>query len=181
MHQSVLDFLRTQLPPEEISGKVVLEIGSREAAPGAGARTIIAPMGPGTYIGTDLIDGRGVDVVIPAEKLSSRFYGVDVVVCVEVLEHVEFWQAAVMEMKKVLRPGGVLLLTTRSPGFPYHAHPSDFWRFTIDDLEQAFRDFDVITLIKDPQQDHPGVLLKARRPSVFSPVDLSSVFVRSVG
>jgi len=55
-----------------------------------------------------------------------------------------------------LKSGGLLVVTTRSPGFPLHSYPYDFWRFTIDDFKAIFSDMKVLRLVEDPQA--PGVL-----------------------
>jgi len=78
----------------------------------------------------------------------------------ETLEHTENWRTVIDEMKCVLRPGGLLVLTCRGPGFPRHEYPQDFWRFTLDDFGRIFADFDIETLIEDPT---PGVLFAGRR------------------
>jgi glycosyltransferase involved in cell wall biosynthesis len=70
----------------------------------------------------------------------------------------------------VLRPGGVLVLTTRSPGFAWH-HPPDRWRFTQQAFEQllAMYHLDRVVLMDDPE--YPGVFVKARKPeSWLAPV-----------
>jgi SAM-dependent methyltransferase len=57
---------------------------------------------------------------------SNRF---DIVVCTEVLEHVLNPFAAVAEIRRVLKPGGLLLAT--SPfNFRIHGPLPDCWRFT---------------------------------------------------
>lgn len=56
----------------------------------------------------------------------------DTVICTEVLEHCTDPQAAVNQMRRVLRPGGLLLVT--SPFlWPWHGvdgEYNDYWRFT---------------------------------------------------
>lgn len=42
----------------------------------------------------------------------------DVILCTEVLEHIEAWQAALASMARLLRPGGVLVLSTPQPWSP---------------------------------------------------------------
>jgi len=65
----------------------------------------------------------------------------------------------------VITPGGYLLLTTRSPGFPYHGFPGDYWRFTRDDMSEIIYGLglDVVTLADDDPQT-PGVLVFAKKP-----------------
>ena len=58
-----------------------------------------------------------------------------------------------------------LLVTTRSPGFPYHAWPYDFWRYEPADMREIFRDLDILTVERDPID--AGVFVLARRPVAF--------------
>jgi SAM-dependent methyltransferase len=54
---------------------------------------------------------------------------VDTVLCLETLEHVTKPERVVLEIARILRPGGVAIL---SMPFLYHLHsqPYDYWRFT---------------------------------------------------
>jgi hypothetical protein len=81
-------------------------------------------------------------------------------------------------MKAVLKPGGLIYITTCSRGFPYHAYPHDYWRYEIEDMKKIFGDFEIITLEKDWQD--PGVFLKARKPTNWSPNDLSQIELYSI-
>ena len=120
---------------------------------------------PESYLGVDLVPGSGVDVVCDAEVLCARFgpSAFDLVISTEMIEHVRDWRTTVQNLKAVLRPGGHLLLTTRSPGFPYHGWPTDYWRYEPSDMSKIFRDMDVIALDDDPLE--PGVFVFARRPA----------------
>ena len=173
-HPSVVAFGARHLDESEIRDKQVLEVGSRVVLePELTLRHHVEALGPSSYVGVDLEPGYGVDEICDATRLRDRFgdESFDTVISTELLEHVRDWRSVVSNMKHVVRPGGVLLLTTRSFGFPYHAWPYDFWRFELDDMRSIFCDFDIVEFEADPQV--PGVLLKAVRPETFTEVDPS--------
>lgn len=185
MHDSVMKFLREHLSGVDVLGKTVLEVGARNV--NGSAREVIEPMRPLRYIGIDAEAGPGVDVVLRAEEICSikaveleprlltRF---DLVVSTEMLEHCEDWRGAISCMKRHVGAEGVLIVTTRSPGFPRHEHPGDYWRFTVEDFVRIFADMNLVALQSDPKPGHPGVFLKARpKPGYSDAVDLIQIEV----
>jgi len=62
-----------------------------------------------------------------------------VVVSFQVLEHVRDVPAYLAEARRVLKPGGRLFLSTHGV-WPYHPHPTDFWRWTADGLRVTCED-----------------------------------------
>jgi SAM-dependent methyltransferase len=159
---SNLGWAALYLRPSEIKGKKILEVGSRNWD--VTLTDYIKDAKPMTYMGTDMMEGRNVDLVCPAEKLVEHFgkEKFDVVVCCEVLEHVENWPLAIQNMKDVLAPGGIILLTTRTKGYPEHGFPNDYWRFESQDLFAIFTDFIVDAVYQDDQ--HHGSYIKAVKP-----------------
>jgi SAM-dependent methyltransferase len=83
--------------------------------------------------GNDRADLHGTIDAIPVEDASF-----DVVLCLQVLEHVPDPAAAVAELRRVARPGGRVLLATHGV-YPFHPNPDDLWRWTHQGLEQLFR------------------------------------------
>ena len=77
----------------------------------------------------------------------------DVAISTELLEHVKDWKRVLHNLKGVFKRGGLLVLTTRSPGFPRHNFPADYWRFTYDDMTVIFSDFTIERLQDDPGQN----------------------------
>lgn len=177
MHASVIEFLKARIFEDEIRGKDVLEVGSFDV--NGTPRAVIQPFGPRRYIGVDSQAGPCVDHVVGADGLAAAFgrESFDVVVCTEMLEHAFDWRGAVSQMKEVLRPGGLLVVTTRSEGFPYHGYPSDHWRFSAKDFSRIFRDMHICDLTQDHDPKSPGVFMKAYKPKAFAPVDLSQIQV----
>lgn len=175
MHDSVMTFLKTNIDEREIKGLRVLEVGAQDV--NGSPRTVIAPLKPASYVGVDFQQGRGVDKVVDASRLVETFGAVafDVVISTEMLEHVKDWKAAVSSMKRVLTFGGLLVVTTRGPGFPYHGYPHDYWRFTAGHFTDIFGDLFFELFQPDPQ--FPGVFLKARKPEFFRELDLTHIQV----
>ncbi|MFN3429760.1 MAG: class I SAM-dependent methyltransferase [Candidatus Sericytochromatia bacterium] len=171
-------FAAKSLLPDEIRGRRVLEVGSRDV--NGGLRPILESWHPAEYLGVDVAPGPGVDQVCPAEALAATFGEArfDVVVSTEVIEHVEDWRSVLSNMKRVLAPGGLILLTTRSPGYPYHAFPHDFWRYDQADMRRIFADFELLALEDDPSR--PGVFLKARKPATWAEADLTGHALHSI-
>ncbi len=96
-------------------------------------------------IGFDRAAGPGVDVVGDAHALPFPDDHFERILCTEVLEHLIDPPKAVAEMRRVLQPGGLLILTTRFV-FPIHDAPHDYWRFTRYGLEHLFRDWEIVEL-----------------------------------
>jgi SAM-dependent methyltransferase len=96
----------------------------------------------------------------------------------EMMEHVLDWKKIISNFKKILKPAGILLITTRSKGFYYHSYPCDFWRYELEDLKKIFSDFEIISLEKDLEA--PGVFMIARKPIFFVKNDLSHLNLYSM-
>jgi len=149
----------------------VLEVGALNV--NGSLRSFAESLRPREYVGVDLEIGPGVEESCDAARLVARFgrSSFDVVISTELLEHIKDWRSVVSNLKQALAPGGILLLTTRSKGYPYHDAPSDFWRFELEDMKVIFNDLRIEALEPDPEA--PGVFLKARKPLSFKEADIS--------
>jgi ubiquinone/menaquinone biosynthesis C-methylase UbiE len=111
--------------------------------------------------------GPGVDHVARADSLPFPDRTFDTVVCTEMLEHDRRPWLTLQEMARVLRPGGILLLTCRGYDhrgcFPVHDYPDDLWRFTDTAIRLLITDAGLIPveIIEDPQA---GVFAAATKP-----------------
>lgn len=151
--------------PEDVTGKDVLEVGSYDV--NGSVRPFVEGFGPKSYTGVDVLAGPGVDRVVDAERLTDVLgvHCADLVISTEMLEHCDNWQKVIQQMVAALHPGGVLIITTRSIGFPYH-HPPDRWRYdwqSMLDIFELHAGLTVEALSRDPEQ--PGVFLRARKPA----------------
>ncbi len=167
-----LAYGEAHLDAADIRDRRVIEVGARNV--NGSLRSYVEALGPAKYVGVDIEAGPGVDEVCNAEELVARFgsESFDVVICTEMLEHVRDWRVVISNLKRLVAPGGVLLVTTRSIGFPYHAFPWDFWRYENDDMRAIFSDFTVENVESDPTA--PGVFMTARRGADFHENELES-------
>jgi hypothetical protein len=84
------------------------------------------------FVGVDIHPGPDVDVTCDIHALSTalgphslRF---DAVATISTFEHLVMPWKAVLEINKVMNPGGLLFIATH-PTWPPHELPWDFWRF----------------------------------------------------
>jgi SAM-dependent methyltransferase len=128
VRKPLLDWLAGQ----DVRGLRVLDVGCGDRpyeALLAGAAEIVAFDVPGN----PHADLHGSIDAIPVENASF-----DVVLCLQVLEHVADPPAAVRELRRAVRPGGRVLLSTHGV-YPFHPNPDDLWRWTHDGLDRLFR------------------------------------------
>ncbi len=123
MHASVMAWIRNEVRHHGLAGLATLEVGSFDV--NGSVRALFS----GPYVGVDMREGPGVDVVGTADALPFPDNAFDVVVTTEMLEHDPSFWLSLAEMGRVLRSGGHLLITTRGNGFGEHNEPSDYWRF----------------------------------------------------
>lgn len=120
-------------------GADVLEVGSRQHVPGAWW-LVNRDLAQGAWTGIDAQPGDGVDLVADVEALPAywgeRFTGV---LCSEVIEHVRRPWLALAEIRRVMQPGGLLILTTVT-SFHLHGFPDDYFRFTESGLRSLLDD-----------------------------------------
>jgi SAM-dependent methyltransferase len=142
------------LPPNTVRGRIqqflrgcapkfkapVLEIGSRFPDPMAVWANNRYLLKDGMWVGADFITGLNVDVCASVEGLPFKDDTFGTVLCSEVLEHVWDVRAAIQEMRRVLQPGGYLVITTLF-AFPIHGYPDDYWRFTDSAMARLLKDF----------------------------------------
>ena len=153
-----------------VKDKRIIEVGSVNI--NGSLRSHIEKFKPKEYIGVDISEGKGVDIICNAYDLITKFgkESFDILISTEVLEHVEDWRLVISNFKNILRPGGFLLLTTRSIGFGFHEYPCDFWRYEEEDMNYIFSDFIINKIKKDSLA--PGIFIKATKSNSFSEVDL---------
>ena len=136
MHATALDFVTRALSVEDVEGLRVLEVGSYDV--NGSVRPYVESLRPAEYLGIDQSEGPRVDRVMDCldmvDELGAETF--DVVISTEMLEHVRNWQASIEALIDMVRLDGLLVITTRSPGFPYHAYPEDHWRYTVEQMRQ---------------------------------------------
>ena len=91
------------------------------------------------YVGVDVQENPQADLHGAVEDLPVAAGSFDIVLCTQVLEHVDDPAGAVRELHRVTAPGGRVLASTHGVML-YHPNPQDYWRWTHTGLEKLFRD-----------------------------------------
>ncbi len=92
------------------------------------------------YLGLDLCPGDNVDVVLsdPYTWKEVDSSSVDVFVSGQTFEHIEYFWRTMLEIARILKPGGLCCIVAPSAG-PEHRYPVDCWRFYPDGFRALAR------------------------------------------
>jgi SAM-dependent methyltransferase len=132
MHTEALAYVNDHTPRPRIRLEV-LEFGSRDI--NGSPRQVIGSCK--RYVGVDIVNGWGVDVIANAATVEVPGGKFDVVICAEVFEHADDDTCAgiVANAYRHLRPGGTFIATMAGIGRPEHSavdggplQPGEFYR-----------------------------------------------------
>lgn len=166
------------LTPDRVQGRRIIDVGACDF--NGSIRPLLESYGPSEYIGIDVLEGPSVDRVMDANDLVEVFgeASFDIVIAMEMLEHSPDWRRSINAMKRVCKPGGILVVTAPSRGHPYHGYPDDYWRYELEDFKAIFADCQILALEHDPSG--PGTNLCVRKPQNFDPCDLDAIKLHSM-
>jgi len=97
------------------------------------------------YLRLDIDKKNKPDICCDLHKIKWQSNYFDTVIATEVLEHLRESQKAIEEIYRILKPGGICILSTRFI-HAYHPDPKDYYRFTKDALNYLFRNFNKIEI-----------------------------------
>jgi SAM-dependent methyltransferase len=118
----------------------ILEIGSYQVQ-GQERIADLHALFPGReYKGMDMRPGPGVDLVANVESLPHASGSLGAVLALNTFEHVKHFWRGFDEIRRVLRPDGVLILSTPFY-FRIHEFPHDYWRFSPAAYETLLEDY----------------------------------------
>jgi len=127
--------------------RLIINIGS-----GGEVSQVITRSVPGRVVQTDVDAARNPDIVADVCDMHMFDTGtVDAVFLIEVLEHVRTPQRAIDEIRRILKPGGRLFMSTPFM-LPIHDAPHDYFRYTRYGLAYLCRDFAAVEL--RPRNDY---------------------------
>jgi SAM-dependent methyltransferase len=125
------------------------------------------PLFPGKrYIKQDMqeFDPPCIDLVCDIADLKPvADESIGLVLNMESLEHIPYPQKAMDEIHRVLRPGGLLILTTIMH-FKIHRTPKDYWRFAPEGIELLLNKFKILDCTLEGDRKRPkGIWATARK------------------
>ena len=130
MHPEIDVFIKTVMTnhPDYFNNKRVLEVGSQNINGSVRAHFVKCD-----YVGIDLGEAPGVDVVMNASEMTytEEF---DVMISSEMLEHCEHWEKALINMYNSLKNEGMFILTCAGPNRQEHGtnnHTPQDSKFTL--------------------------------------------------
>ena len=144
----------------------IYEFGSFQV-PGHDGYADLRPIFAGKeYFGADIREGDGVDVIMDMCDTGLPDEYVGTVLILDTLEHVEYLRNAIDEMHRILKPEGIIIISSVMH-CPIHDN-HDYWRFTPEGFTSLLKPFafSFVDFIGNPKFPHTvlGIALKSSIP-----------------
>lgn len=127
-----------------IVGASRVGLSPKAAIADLGQDKVVLNLGSGTkiirkdVINVDFYPFRNVNVVADVAELPFKDNSVDVVICESLLEHLREPERALSEMKRVLKPGGLIYVTVPFVA-GFHSSPDDLYRWSKKGLRELMK------------------------------------------
>lgn len=141
MHQSSYDKMRgfreKYLAGQEAASLTILDLGAQDIN---GSYKPIFDGPSWHYSGMDMAPGKNVDIVLKNIYSWTEIptHSVDVLVSGQAFEHVEYFWLTMLEVARILKPGGMCCIIAPAGGYE-HRYPVDCWRFYPDGFSAMAR------------------------------------------
>lgn len=135
MHPQAMTLMTQMLTGQVTAGQTVLDVGSYDV--NGTLRPLCRELGL-VYTGLDVAAGPNVDIIAPDPyRFPFKANHFHHVISASTMEHVgEIWRW-IPELVRVLKPGGLLAITTHT-SWPLHRYPVDCWRIMPDGMTLLF-------------------------------------------
>jgi SAM-dependent methyltransferase len=117
MHFTVVNYcnkIKSQFP-EYFIGKKVLDVGSLDI--NGSNKHLFTNC---EYTGLDVAEGPNVDIISISHQYQAPDNSYDVIISTEVFEHDMFWEKSLLNITRMLKPGGLFLFTCAAPNRQEH-------------------------------------------------------------
>ncbi len=138
---------------KSVKNKTILELGSGKKLNGKyyySAKKFFDESN--TFIQSDINKNFGHKIIdVTTMNYNKKF---DIIICMNVLEHVYDFQTGIKNIYQALKPKGITVIFV--PGFyPLHDEPHDYWRFTEHSLKLLLKDFKKVKIIHSGIRQYP--------------------------
>tara|TARA_B100002003_G_scaffold250792_1_gene291559 strand:- start:1486 stop:2283 length:798 start_codon:yes stop_codon:yes gene_type:complete len=166
-------FFQHYLSPYEEQALRIMDLGSRtflqdESQRGKGYRPLVTGK-EWEYVGVDLEHGKNVHIVLqkPYDWQEIETNSLDVIICGQVFEHIQFFWVTLYEMARVLKDGGLICIIVPSTGGE-HRSPMDCWRVYPDGLATyceyiGFKALEIFTEWEEPRWSDSFLVMQKPR------------------
>lgn len=116
------------------------------------------------YEGCDISMGPNVDFTMGEYSIDKKSGYYDVVISGQTMEHVEYFWEWIKPLRRVLKPGGLLILIAPGSG-QIHRAPLDCWRFHPDGMRALAKwaDLEVLECFMDQNTEWWDCTLIAKK------------------
>jgi SAM-dependent methyltransferase len=153
-YKKMESFLHNHLAGKENEELMIYDLGSLDVN---GSYRTLFDNPRWQYRGIDMAQGNNVDIVLRSpytwHEIASS--SADIVISGQAFEHIEYFWITILEIVRVMKPGGICCILAPSSG-PEHRYPVDCWRFFPDGMRALSAFAQMETLEAMTQWDDEG-------------------------